>query len=112
MNCEYCHKPLHFSRHENNKEVEVYECNHCPVLVSFHYLHITGSPVKTTFMIDKNEKCYLWTNNYIQNISYIHDAGTAASREGRDALILNFHKLMNVTPSNIHEKFAFYMVFL
>lgn len=112
MNCEFCNKPLRFSHHENSKEVEVYDCTHCPVLVSFYYLHKDGSAIKTTFMLDRNEKCYLWTNNYIQNISYIHDAGTAAAREGRDPLILKFPKLMSINPDNIYQKFAFYMVFL
>lgn len=112
MNCEFCNKQLRLSRLENEKEVEVYECIHCPVLTSFHCLHKDGSPIKTTFLLDRNEKCYLWTNNYIQNISYIHDAGTAAAREGRDPLILKFPKIMNINPTNIYEKFAFYMVFL
>ena len=112
MNCEFCQKPLRFSHHENNKEVGVYDCTNCPLLVSFYYLHADGKSIKTTFTIDRNEKCYLWTNNYIQNISYIHDAGTEASREGKDSLILKFPKIMNINPDNIYEKFAFYMVFL
>jgi hypothetical protein len=112
MNCEFCHKPLRFSHHENNKEIEVYDCNNCPVLTSFHYLHKDGSPVKTTFMLDRNEKCYLWTNNYILNISYIHDLSIPLAREGRDPMILKFPKIMNINPDNVHEKFSFYMVFL
>jgi ssDNA-binding Zn-finger/Zn-ribbon topoisomerase 1 len=110
MNCEFCKKPLHFSHHENNKEIEVYDCNNCPVLTSFYYFHEDGDCAKVTFMLDKNERGYMWTNNYIKNISYITDLGNSTS--GKDPLILKFPKIMNVNPDNIYDKFKFYMVFL
>jgi len=62
-------------------------------------------------MIDKNEKTYMWTNHYIKGISYINYVGVAADNINREPL-LNFPKIMNITPSNVKEKFAFYMVFL
>jgi hypothetical protein len=111
MNCEFCQKPLKFSHHENNKEVEVYDCNHCPVLTSFYVLHKDGSPFKTTFLLDKNEKTYMWTNHYIKETSYITYVGVAADNINREPL-LKFPKIMNITPANVKEKFAFYMVFL
>lgn len=109
MNCEFCQKPLRFSHHENNKEVGVYDCTNCPLLVSFYYLHADGKSVKTTFMLDRNQKSYLWTNNYLNNNSHITDL---SSNDGRDPIILKFPKIMNINPDNVYEKFAFYMVFL
>lgn len=111
MNCEFCQKPLKFSHHENNNEVEVYDCHNCKVLTSFYFFHKDGSQFKTVFMIDKNEKSYTWTNNYVKGISYIVDVGTSINKD-RDPVLIRFPKIMNISPTNIYEKFAFYMVFL
>lgn len=109
MNCEFCQKPLRFSHHENDKEVGVYDCTNCPLLVSFYYLHANGKSVKTTFMLDRNGKSYMWTNNYLNGNSHITDLST---NDGKDPVILRFPKIMNINPDNVYEKFAFYMVFL
>jgi hypothetical protein len=110
MKCQFCNHPLKFSHNENNKEVEVYDCLNCPVLTSFYLLHKEGTPIKTTFMLDRNERFYMWTNHYLNNNSYISvlDGATAV----RTNPILKFPKVMNLTPQNVYEKFAFYMVFL
>jgi len=112
MNCEFCRQPLRFSHHENDKEVDVYDCTHCPVLVSFYCMHESSKSHKITFLIDRNGKSYMWTNNYLNNNSHITDLGVNVAREGKDPMILKFPKIMNVNPTNIYEKFAFYMVFL
>jgi hypothetical protein len=62
-------------------------------------------------MIDKNEKNYTWTNNYIRGLSYIVDASVPINND-RDPVLIRFPKIMSITPANVHEKFAFYMVFL
>ena len=111
MNCEFCQKPLKFSHKENNDEVEVYDCHNCKVLTSFYFFHKDGSQFKTTFLIDKNERTYMWTNNYLKGTSHISEM-RVTSAPGFDSTILKFPKIMNVNPTNVHEKFAFYMVFL
>ena len=108
--CEFCGKELRLSHHENGKEVEVYDCTHCPVLTSFYYMG--EHRIKTSFFLDKNEHVYIWTNNYTKGISYITDVGVSLAKDGRDPLLLKFPKIMNINPKNIHEKFSFYMVFL
>lgn len=111
--CEFCGKELHLSHYENEKEIEVYDCTHCPVLTSFYFMHKDGARIKTSFMLDKNEKVYIWTNNYLRGISYITDVGISLSAAmDRDPLILKFPKIMNISPKNVHEKFSFYMTFL
>lgn len=112
MKCQFCQKELKFSHKENKDEIEVYDCWNCPVLTTFHFFHKDGMPVKTTFMLDKNEKCYLWINNYLKNISYIIDVNASIAKPSRDSLVIKFPKIMNITPQNVYEKFAFYMVFL
>lgn len=111
IDCEFCNKPLHLSHYENNKEIAVYDCTNCPVLTSFYYFDKDGAPAKTCFLIDKNEKSYMWTNNHINGDSYIQEL-KVTSAPGFNPTILKFPKIMNVNPSNVYEKFAFYMVFL
>jgi len=110
MNCEFCQQVLKFSHHENGKEIEVYDCHNCPVLTSFYYFHEDGSPAKTCFTLDRNEKTYLWTNNYVKGKSYIQEL-KITSAPGFDSMVLELPKLINVTPSNVNEKFSFYMIF-
>lgn len=112
MNCDYCQKPLKFSHHENNKEVGVYDCNSCPIQVVFYYSHLDGTKIKTTFMINKNEKLYMWTNHHVKQVSYITDVSQPYGKIGTDPVIIKFPKIMNIIPSNAREKFSFYMVFL
>jgi hypothetical protein len=111
--CEFCHNPLQFSHQENTKEIEVYDCRHCPVLTSFYYFEKDGTRIKTSYMLDRNEKVYIWTNNYITNSSYITDVGVSLSvQSDRNPLVVRFPKIMNINPTNVHEKFSFYMTFL
>ncbi len=118
MKCEFCHQPCRLSHKENedrndkNKYIEVYDCVSCPVLTSFYVNHEDGSTIKTVFMLDRNEKVYMWTNHYLKKISYITDVGVTLAREGKDPLILKFPKIMPLTPENVHDKFKFYMIFL
>lgn len=113
MNCEFCTKPLTFSHEENGKEVKVYDCKNCPVLTSFHFLDKDSERIKTSFFIDKNEKVYIWTNNYVRGISYITDVGIRISLvKDKDPLVIKFPKIMSITPQNVYEKFSFYMTFL
>lgn len=114
MKCQYCQKEMKFSHHENKKEIEVYDCWNCPVLTTFYYLGKNPAPIKITFMLDKNEKCYLWTNHYVKNVSYINNLSMCLTKATgfNDDLVIKFPKVMNITPQNVYEKFAFYMVFL
>lgn|SRR5574337_200624 len=111
MNCEFCNNPLTYSHKENRGEIEVYDCRHCPTLVSFYYFQKEGTRLKTVFMIDRKEKLYIWTNNYIKNCSYITDL---SPKEGLspNPKILEIPKILPINPSNVLEKFKFYMMFL
>lgn len=106
-NCEFCKNILKFSHTENVKEVDVYDCVKCQVLVSF-YFYKTGERTKTCYMFHRNGKPYMWTNNYLNRTSYI----TNLQPDDKDPMILKFPKIMPLTPSNLLEKFSFYMVFL
>jgi CRISPR/Cas system-associated protein Cas10 (large subunit of type III CRISPR-Cas system) len=111
--CEFCGRELHLSHYENNKEIAVYDCTHCPVLTSFYFLDKEGERIKTSFMLDRNEKVYIWTQNYIKGVSYITDVGvTLSAVRDKSPLLIKFPKIMNINPKNVHEKFSFYMVFL
>lgn len=117
MKCEFCKSKCRLSHKENEdredktKFVAVYDCIHCPVLTSFHVQNEDGVLIKTVFMLDRNEKTYMWTNHHAKNFSYITDIGIQLAKDGRDPMILKFPKLMNVNPSNVHDKFKFYMIF-
>jgi hypothetical protein len=118
MNCEFCGNKCWFSRKENvdkdnkKKYISVYDCMKCPVHTSFYINNEDGSKVKTVFMLDRNEKVYMWTDHFVKNFSYVTDIGISLARDGRDPLIIKFPKLMNVKPTNVLDKFKFYMVFL
>lgn len=114
MNCEYCGRDLHLSHYENNKEMSVYDCTNCPVLVSFYFFENTGVLAKTVFMVDRHGRSYMWSNNYIKQNSYITDLSVtmSANMKGKDPTVVTFPKVMNINPKNVHEKFSFYMTFL
>jgi hypothetical protein len=118
MNCEFCGHKLQFSHYENKKEIVIYDCINCTVLVSFHFFlgeRKAGDPVrtKTNFMIDRHGRTYVWTNNYLENNSNIVDLSVSIDiRENTSPLLVTFPKVMNINPTNIHEKFSFYMTFL
>lgn len=111
MKCTFCKNNCRLSHKENENKVEVYDCIKCPVLTSFHISIEDGSTIKTVFMLDRNEKTYMWTDHHQKNFSYITDIGISLARDGRDPLVLKFPKLMNVNPKNVHDKFKFYMLF-
>jgi hypothetical protein len=111
MKCEYCQHDLKFSHHEKSKEIQVYDCTNCPVLVSKYYRK-DQFLVKTTFMLDRNRQVYLWTNDYVNNVSYIVDGNVTLFQKGTNPMLLKFPKLMNLTPANVHEKFSYYVVFI
>lgn len=117
MKCLFCSNKCRLSHKENEdredkkKYTAVYDCNYCPVLTSFYINNEDNSHVKTVFMLDRNEKVYMWTDHHEKKFSYITDIGISLARDGRDPLVLKFPKLMNVTPSNVHDKFKFYMLF-
>jgi hypothetical protein len=112
--CPYCQVQLEFSHLESTNEwgrFSVYECLHCPVLVWLHYEN--DSLIKSMFFIDKNEHNYVWVDHYLKNQSYLIDA--TPSFKGpydKDPMLIKFPKLMNVTPTNVREKFSFFMVFI
>lgn len=118
MKCEFCQSLCHLSHKENEdrenkkKYTAVYDCTHCPVLTSFYVDNESGSVIKTVFMLDRNEKVYMWTNHHLKKISYITDVGVTLAAAGKNPLILKFPKVMPLTPTNVHDKFKFYMVFL
>lgn len=114
MKCEFCNNELKLSHLENEKTVEVYDCVHCPVMTSFYFkADPSAEKLKVSFMLDRKEKVYIWTNNYAKGISYITDVAVSlSSLKDKDPLVLKFPKIMKINPTNVHEKFSFYMVFL
>lgn len=113
MNCEFCGRDLHLSHYEKNKEIAVYDCTYCPVLTSFYFLEETGARLKTTFMIDRKGRLYMWTNNYTSDNSYITDVNASLSSSfEKDPQLIKFPKIMNITPENVTQKFSFYMTFI
>lgn len=117
MKCLFCKSKCRLSHKENedrenkNKYVSVYDCINCPVLTSFFINNEDNVHIKTVFMFDRNEKLYLWTDHHQNKYSYISDAGMSVASNGKDPLILKFPKLMNANPSNVKDKFKFYMIF-
>ena len=109
MKCEYCKYPIKFSHHENNKEVEVYECLNCPMLIMYSFFHKEGNLIKTTFMLDRNGRTYLWTNDRLKGHSYISELKPISTPD--NPLQLKLPKLVDVTPDNVYQKLSFYMVF-
>lgn len=110
MKCQYCKNSLKFSHTENNKEVEVYECFSCPMLIMFSFLNKGDDPVKTTFLLNRNKKTYLWTNDKIKGISFISDIRVRVSPQDNPILV-KLPKLVDVTPETVYKKLSFYMVF-
>jgi hypothetical protein len=112
VNCEFCDRDLHLSHYENNREISVYDCTNCPMLISYHFREEDGNKTKVSFMLDRKNRVYVWTNNYAKNISYIVDVSvTLHSSIEKDPLILRFPKIMNITPNNVLEKLSFYLTF-
>ncbi len=113
MNCEFCQHELFFSHLENHKEVEVYDCKGCPVLVSFSFFVEGKTRIKTSFFIDRGEKLYIWSNNYLNNVSYISEVTVKEAKGPQDSgpFHIKFPKIMNIDPDNVKEKLAFFLVF-
>lgn len=110
MNCEFCGREAHLSHYENSKETVVYDCTYCPVLTSFYVRDVDNVICKIAFMIDKGNKSYIWTNNYLKNTSYITEVGGSSS--DRDPLIFKSPKTLGLTPQNVRGKLSMYMTFL
>lgn len=110
MKCQFCNQELVYSHHENNKEVSIYDCRNCPMLIMFHYLLNETAPVKIAFFLQKNGRTYVWVNNFINNFSYVTEIVVAPSVITSNP-ILQLPKLVDVTPENVYQKFSFYMVF-
>lgn len=112
MTCEFCHHALSFSHFENNKEVEVYDCTNCPILVSFSFFVEGGLRIKTVFCIDRNQGLYIWTNNYLNSQSYINEVRVKPGVSVQSVpFTIRFPRIMNITPNNVKEKLALCMVF-
>jgi hypothetical protein len=110
MKCQYCKHPLKLSHYENNKEVSIWDCLSCPIMISFSYLG--EKLIKTSFFFERNEKRYIWSNDHVKEYSYI----TVLEPLQKNMLnynpnILKLPKIINVTPENLYEKFSFYMTF-
>lgn len=113
MNCQFCQHPLQFSHRENNQEVVVYDCINCPILTSFFHLDEDSPPIKIIHMIDRNDRLYLWTNNFINNTSYITDLTvTLSSLVYKNPVVVKFPHIMDITPTNVLQKFSFIMTYL
>jgi hypothetical protein len=120
MNCQFCGNILIFCHHENEQTTSVYDCQRCPVLVSFSYsyddtvrLH-NDFLAKVTFLLDRKGKFYTWTNNYTKGTSYITDLSVTlvSSMRGQNPLLIKFPKIMNINPSNVMKKLSFYLVWI
>ncbi len=110
MNCQFCRKPMKFSHHENEKEISVYDCLECPMLIMSSYVNNDSDPVKITFMFENKGKSYMWTNDRIKGYSYLQEL-KIADNPLHDIMLLKLPKLVDVTPENVIKKFSFYMVF-
>ncbi len=106
--CEFCNFHLEFSHSENN--IMIFDCINCPMLISFSFDH--NVRVKTVFLLDRNQQIYLWTINYLTETSYISSAYYDILVNGKIADLVNFPKIMQVSPYNIYQKFNLYMTFL
>lgn len=112
MNCEFCHHVLAFSHFENLKEVEIYDCKNCPILVSFAFFVADGLRIKTIFCIDRNQRLYIWTNNYLTNQSYINEVYYKTRLDLQsEPFTIRFPRIMSLTPDNVKDKLALCMVF-
>lgn len=113
MNCEFCGREAHLSHYENAKEVAVYDCTHCPVLTSFYVQEDSGAVNKISFMMERQNKTYIWTNNFVKKTSIITDVDISlSSSTDKSPLILRFPKVMNINPQNVQEKLSLYLTFL
>lgn len=113
MNCEFCYQELFFSHYENGFHAnKVYDCSNCPVLTSFCFTQENFIKTKTIFVIDRKKHLYTWTNNYLNNTSYIFDIEASLASFEKDPCIIRFPKIMNINPNNVYEKFIFYMTWL
>jgi uncharacterized protein (DUF1015 family) len=108
--CDFCKDELTFSHTENNKLLTVFQCNHCPILI-FYYFTQELNKARTAFLLDKKEHQYFWTNNYINNCSYIIEISESSSYDGNGHLV-DFPKVMEINPINIFEKFSLWMTFI
>jgi len=111
MKCQFCHYPLKFSHTENNKEVEVYDCLNCPMLIFYSFRNKSTEPFKITFMLNRNGKTYLWTNDKTKGYSYVTDVAVRTSPTD-NPLVLKLPKIVEVTPETVYQKLSFYMVFI
>lgn len=109
MKCPYCHNHMKFCHHENNKEVSVYDCIECPMLVTCYYLHEEVDPFRISFMMDRNGRVYMWTNDRLKGYSYIEELKIEPAI--RDLTVVKLPKLVEVTPETVRQKLSFYMVF-
>jgi|SRR5271170_4582247 len=114
--CPFCKARANYCHAENDNTGMVYECRHCPVLVFLHYSQdkeYKDRLEKAEFAIDKQGHLYTWTDNYVKGSSYITDLDVSLfSLQNKSSILIAFPKLMNVTPTNVREKFGFYMIFL
>lgn len=108
MKCQYCKLPMRFSHHENNKEIAVWDCLNCPMMVFSAFLG--DHRVKTSFFLEKNGKRYIWTNDYVKESTYVSSMEPIKDIN-HTPIILRLPKLIDVTPENVYEKFSFYMLF-
>lgn len=112
MNCPFCDKRTSFSHLENveSKEIRVNECLNCQVPILFHIDLEDGTLMKTVFIIDKNQRVYLWTNDHVNNCSYIAHAKIDETNI-HDSYIARFPNILNIHPDKILSKFSLYIVF-
>lgn len=110
MNCQFCNQPLLFSHYENDKEVSIYDCRNCPMLIMFHYLLSEDKLIKIAFFLNRKKRTYVWVNNFIKNSSYVNEILVAPSSITNNP-VLQLPKLVDVSPENVYQKFSFYMVF-
>ena len=113
MKCEFCQGELSHSHHENNKQTQVYECLECPLLIQFHYDLSTMERIKTCYLIDRSNRLYLWTNNYLEKSSHIVDLGvTLYDLKYNSATIVSFPQIVKLSPLTISQKLASYLLFI
>lgn len=110
MKCKFCHYPLKLSHTEDNQKVNVYECLSCPMLIFHSFKDKETEPFKTSFMLSRNGKSYLWTNNLDKGYSYISTIGVRLTHN-EDPVIIKLPKIVEVTPETVYQKLSFYMVF-
>src|ERR1700727_1301453 len=106
--CQYCNQPLTFSHeYDGTSAQSVWDCNICPILVSYCFdpavLHdvrtLFATPFLTTFYIYRNDTVFIWVNDFSNNQSAISEISGYHTFSSEKPFVLRFNKLMPLDPN-------------